>query len=229
VRQAGFSSIRDLWLRAGIAPAALRCLAEADAFASLGLSRRESLWAVRALRRIADKDDLPLFARVIMPASEPQIALPAMTRGQEVTEDYRAIYLSLKAHPVSFLRRALDGRGMVSAMAMAQGPNDARVTVGGLVLVRQRPGSGQTVFMTLEDETGIANVIVWARVFEAFRPIVMGARLVAVTGKVQKESNVVHLIADHLADMTPLLRTLDDAQHNASSVAALMPKGRNFH
>jgi error-prone DNA polymerase len=229
VRQAGFSSIRDLWLRAGIAPPALRCLAEADAFASLGLSRREALWAVRALRRIADKDDLPLFARVIMPASEPQIALPAMTRGQEVTEDYRAIYLSLKAHPVSFLRRALDGRGMVSAMAMAQGPNDARVTVGGLVLVRQRPGSGQTVFMTLEDETGIANVIVWARVFEAFRPIVMGARLVAVTGKVQKESNVVHLIADHLADMTPLLRTLDDAQHNASSVAALMPKGRNFH
>ena len=112
-RGAGFDSIRDLWLRSGLTPSVLERLATADAFRSLGLDRREALWAVRALRRAGDKDDLPLFAHAAMPAREPDVALPPMRMGEQVVEDYRRLHLSLKAHPVSFLRRELDRRGIL--------------------------------------------------------------------------------------------------------------------
>ena len=210
-RGAGFDSIRDLWLRSALKPSALERLAAADAFRSLGLDRRQALWIVRALRRAGDKDDLPLFARAASSALEPDVALPPMRIGEHVVEDYRHLHLSLKAHPVSFLRRELDRRGILCHGRLATMPSGRRVTVAGLVLVRQRPGSANgVIFMTLEDETAVANTIVWPKIFEAFRPIVIGARLVSVTGKLQNEFGVIHVVAERLDDLTPLLRCLAD-------------------
>jgi error-prone DNA polymerase len=210
LRGAGFDSVRDLWLRTGLPPKALERLAHADAFNSLGLSRRDALWAVRALQRAGDKDDLPLFRRVRMPELEPDAALPPMLPGRQVIEDYRHLHLSLKAHPVSFLRAALDARGIVRHDRLPEMPPGRRVTIGGLVLVRQRPGIGNVIFMTLEDETGIANIIVWPRKFEEYRPIVMGARVISVTGLLQNEKDVIHIVADRFDDLTPLLGCLNE-------------------
>jgi error-prone DNA polymerase len=210
VRGRGFDSVRDLWLRTGLQPKALQKLAHADAFNSLGLSRRDALWAVKALQRAGDKDDLPLFARVNMPALEPNAYLPPMLPGQQVIEDYRHLHLSLKAHPVSFLRAALTARGIVRHELLPAIAPGRRVTIGGIVLVRQRPGDAKAIFMTVEDETAIANTIVWLRTFEKYRPIVMGARLVAVSGVLQNEKSVIHIVADHFEDLTPLLNRLND-------------------
>jgi len=208
VRGRGFDSVRDLWLRTGLPPTVLEKLALADAFRSLGLTRRDALWAVRALKRSGDKDDLPLFKRVKMPELEPDAHLPPMPPGEEVIEDYRHLHLSLKAHPVSFLRAELDHRGIVPHARLAALPSGVRVTVAGLVLVRQRPGDAKAIFMTLEDETGIANAILWLRTFELYRPVVLGARLISVTGMVQNESGVIHVVAEHLTDLSALLRQL---------------------
>ena len=211
VRGRGFDSVRDLWLRTRLPPAALERLANADAFNSLGLSRRDALWAVRALQRAGDKDDLPLFARVAMPELEPDAALPSMPPGEQVVEDYRHLHLSLKAHPLSFLRADLDRRGIVRHEHLPGIADGERITVAGLVLVRQRPGTAKgVIFMTLEDETGIANTIVWQRTFETFRPVVLGARLAAVTGRLQSASGVIHVVAEQIDDLTPLLRRLSD-------------------
>jgi len=212
VRGRGFDSVRDLWLRTRLAPAVLERLAKADAFGSLGLTRRDALWAVRALQRAGDKDDLPLFARVTMPELEPDAHLPPMPPGEQVIEDYRHLHLSLKAHPVSFLRADLDRRGILPHERLAETPSGARVTIAGLVLVRQRPGDAKAIFMTLEDETGIANTILWLRTFETYRPVVLGARLIGVTGTLQNESGVIHVVADHLEDLSGLLRHLSE-QH----------------
>jgi error-prone DNA polymerase len=232
-RGAGFDSVRDLWLRTALPPAALERLAAADAFRSLGLDRRDVLWAVRALRRAGDKDDLPLFARVAMEELEPDADLPPMPPGQQVVEDYRHLRLSLKAHPVSFLRGEFDRQGIVRHEQLSCMRSGQRVTVGGIVLVRQRPGTAKNViFMTMEDETGIANIIIWPRVFESFRPEVLGARLVSVTGALQNEQGVIHVVADRIEDLTPMLRRLseDPAPAEAAvAVVAVMPKGRNFH
>jgi error-prone DNA polymerase len=221
VRGRGFDSVRDLWLRTKLPPAALERLANADAFRSLGLDRREALWAVRALRRAGDKDDLPLFARATMSEQEPDVSLPPMPPGEHVVEDYRHLHLSLKAHPVSFLRGDLQRRGAIQHDTLPTIPNGQRVTIAGLVLVRQRPGTAKgVIFMTLEDETGIANTIVWQRTFEAFRPQVLGARLVSVTGPLQSASGVIHVVAEDIRDLTPLLRRLSD-EHGC--VDALAP------
>ncbi len=156
-----------------------------------------------------DKDDLPLFAAVAMPELEPDAALPPMPLGEHVVADYRHLHLSLKAHPVSFLRGELERRGIVRHERLGALPSGRIVTVAGLVLVRQRPGSAQgVIFMTLEDETGIANTIVWPKVFEIFRPVVLGARLISVTGKLQNEQNVIHVVAHRLDDLSHLLRSL---------------------
>ena len=215
-----FDSIRDLWLRTGFPPSVLERLAEADAFRSLGLDRRDALWAVRALRRAGDKDDLPLFARSTMPQCEPDVALPPMALGEHVVADYRHLQLSLKAHPVAFLRADLAARGILRHEQLATIPSGRRVTVAGLVLVRQRPGTASgVIFMTLEDETAIANVIVWPKIFETFRPVVLGARLVSVTGVLQNEAGVIHVVADRLDDLSPLLRRLSDQGDQPSSLA----------
>jgi error-prone DNA polymerase len=144
-----------------------------------------------------------------MPALEPDIALPPMLLGEHVVEDYRRLHLSLKAHPVAFLRADLARRGILRHDELPAIASGRRVTVGGLVLVRQRPGTAAgVIFMTLEDETAIANTIVWPKIFETFRPIVLGARLISVTGKLQNESGVIHVVAERVEDLTALLRRL---------------------
>jgi error-prone DNA polymerase len=211
-RGAGYDSIRDLWLRTGLGAAVLERLADADAFRSLGLDRRMALWAVRGLDRVGDQDDLPLFsASRPTREHEPDARLPPMPLGAHVVEDYRSLSLSLKAHPVAFMRRRLEARGILRSEALAEIASGKRVMVAGLVLVRQRPGTASgVIFMTIEDETGIANIIVWPKVFERLRPIVIGARFVAVTGKLQSQDDVVHLIAERLEDLTPMLGLLSE-------------------
>jgi error-prone DNA polymerase len=211
-RGAGYDSIRDLWLRTGLNPAVLERLADADAFRSLGLDRRMALWAARGLGRVGDQDDLPLFsASRPTRGHEPDARLPPMPLGAHVVEDYRRLSLSLKAHPVAFMRRRLEARGILRSDALAEIASGKRVTVAGLVLVRQRPGTASgVIFMTIEDEAGIANIIVWPKVFERLRAIVIGARFVAVTGKLQSQDSVMHVIAERLEDLTPMLGLLSE-------------------
>ncbi|WP_336065954.1 error-prone DNA polymerase [Nitratireductor rhodophyticola] len=254
-RAAGFfTTLRDLYFRSGIDMFSLRRLAEADAFRSLGLDRRAALWEVRGLSGHhgvrAAAEELPLFASAKSAAATPlqeeeSVALPDLLPGEQVVEDYGTLGLSLKAHPVSFLRRLLDRRRVLKTRALAETPAGRFVRVSGLVLVRQRPGTASgVIFMTLEDETGIANVIVWPRVFQRFRRIVFGARMVTVEGILQKESNVIHVVARRLIDTTPdLLAAMSDqgvgaVEEKAATAQNLwrhprdvrvLPKGRNFH
>jgi error-prone DNA polymerase len=208
-REAGYDSIRDLWLRTELPHGFLQCLAEADAFRSLGLDRREALWAVKGLNRAGDKDDLPLLKSLSFKAREPDAGLLPMLLGEHVVEDYRMLSLSLKAHPVSFVRANLTGRKIMRTEELALLQTGCRVSVAGLVLVRQRPGSAKgVIFLTMEDETGIANAVIWPKVFEILRPVVMGARFIAVTGRLQNESGVIHVIAERAEDLTPLLNLL---------------------
>ncbi len=214
-RGKGYDSIRDLWLRTGLAPGTLAALAEADAFRSLGLDRRDALWAVRGLNRAGDKDDLPLLKDLSFRALEPEAHLPPMSLGEHVVEDYRHLALSLKAHPVSFLRPHLKTENIVRTQDLAVMPSGRRVRTAGLVLIRQRPGTASgIIFLTLEDETGIANVIVWPKIFETYRPVVIAARFIAVTGRLQSESGVIHVIAERIDDMTPLLGLLSRPENN---------------
>jgi len=145
-----------------------------------------------------------------MPELEADVALPPLRPGEHVIEDYRHLHLSLKAHPVSFLRADLDKPGITRHKNLATIPSGLSVTVAGLVLVRQRPGNGKAIFMTLEDETGIANIIVWLRTFEEFRPVVLGARLIGVTGEVRNESGVIHIVAREMEDLSFLLSRLSE-------------------
>ena len=219
-RGQAYDSVRDLWLRSGLSSAALERLADADAFRSLGLDRRQALWAVRGLDRVGDQDDLPLFASRPARETEPDARLPPMPLGAHVVEDYRRLSLSLKAHPTSFMRARLAARGILRSDALRSVRNGERVTVAGLVLVRQRPGTAKgVIFMTLEDETGIANVIVWPKAFERLRAIVLGARFVAVTGKLQSELGVIHIVAERMDDLTPMLGMLSEAGATIGALA----------
>ncbi|WP_163270775.1 error-prone DNA polymerase [Chelativorans alearense] len=204
-RGAGYDSVRDLWLRAGLGKSTVARLAEADAFRSLGLDRRSALWAARALDEKAAAERLPLFDRPSLRLAdrEPEMRLPPMPLGEHVVHDYRALGLSLKAHPVSFLRTRLDAEGVTSNESLPVMGNGRRLSVAGLVLIRQRPGTSKgVIFMTLEDETGIANIVVWHKTFERFRPQVLGARFVRVTGRLQAASGVIHLIAERIEDLS---------------------------
>jgi error-prone DNA polymerase len=219
-RGQGYDSVRDLWLRSDLSSAVLEKLADADAFRSLGLDRRQALWAVRGLDRVGDQDDLPLFASRPERDTEPDARLPPMPLGAHVVEDYRRLSLSLKAHPASFMRARLSARGSLRAEALRSVKNGARVTVAGLVLVRQRPGTARgVIFMTLEDETGVANIIVWPKIFERLRAIVLGARFVAVTGKLQSEQGVIHVVAERMADLTPMLGLLSETGQTIDALA----------
>jgi error-prone DNA polymerase len=221
-RGAGYASVRDLWLRTALASHVIERLADADAFGSLGLTRRQALWAAKALGRMGDKqDDLPLFRIDAAPTpvptasscSEPEVALPPMPPGEEVVNDYRFLELSLRAHPATFLRADLARRGIARNEDLRARRSGERIAVSGLVTIRQRPGSANgVIFMTIEDETAIANIIVWPKTFERFRPIILGARYVAVSGEVQQESGVIHVVAWRIEDLTALLvRLTDDA------------------
>ncbi|MBZ0229147.1 MAG: error-prone DNA polymerase [Bauldia sp.] len=221
-----FVSVDDLWKRAGVPVAALTRIAEADGFGSaFGLARREALWAIKALR----DEPLPLFAAA--PAredgagaecDEPRVALRPMTAGREVVEDYGHLGLSLRNHPVAFLRSDLAARKIVTC-AEAMAARDGRwLEAAGVVLVRQRPGSAKGVmFITLEDETGISNLVVWPKVFEANRRTVLGARMMAVRGRIRREGEVVHLVAQRLTDLSA-----DLASVGARDEAFPLPHGR---
>ncbi|MGR9426302.1 error-prone DNA polymerase [Rhizobium leguminosarum] len=221
-----FASIDDLWRRAGVPSAALVQLAEADAFRpALGLARREALWAIKALR----DEPLPLFAaasaraaEIVPEVNEPTIELRPMTAGSEVVEDYGHVGLTLRAHPLSFLREDLRRRRIVSC-ADAMATRDGRwLEAAGIVLVRQRPGSAKGVmFITLEDETGIANLVVWAKVFEANRRAVLSASMMAVRGRIQREGDVVHLVAQRITDLSA-----DLASVGSRDAAFPLPHGR---
>jgi error-prone DNA polymerase len=269
-----YASVRDVWVRTGLDIRVMERLADADAFGSIGLTRRQGLWAVKALGRAGDQDALPLFAlpspretvgtRLGPPPRgegrrararrggetgadisdvaatpptptpdpspqgggekeraraesgefrEPAVALPAMPLGEEVVNDYRFLDLSLRAHPASFLRADLAARGIVDNATLRARRSGERVTVSGLVTIRQRPGSANgVVFMTIEDETATANIIVWPDTFERFRPLVLGARYLGVLGRVQHENNVIHVVAERLDDLTALLAHLTEDQ-----------------
>jgi error-prone DNA polymerase len=203
-RTTQYRSVGDLWRRANIPVAALERLAEADAFQTVGLNRRQALWAIRGL----SDSRLPLFDTVpVEPDGEPEVALTAMTAGRQVVEDYRSVGLSLRRHPVSFLRQDLAARRIVRCADLATIRDGKHVEVAGIILVRQRPGSAHGVlFVTIEDETGHANLILWPSVFERQRRLVLSASMIACRGKLQREGEVIHVIAEHLTDLSDLLR-----------------------
>lgn len=236
-----FVSPEDLWRRSGISRATLVRLANADAFGSMGLDRRQAAWAVGELD---DSGPLPLFAgAAARPKVEP--ALPAMSQGQHVVADYRATGLSLKRHPVALLRERLARRGVRPAAELAEMRDGARVAVAGIVLVRQRPGTARkVVFATLEDETGTANLVVFPSVQERGRRDLLTARLMICRGKVQSEDGVVHVIAEQVEALNEWLDGLATeraegadasepcAAGGSRAVAAAEPyvgRGRFFH
>jgi DNA-directed DNA polymerase III PolC len=197
----------DLWRRSGLTKRQIMALARADAFASLGLSRRDVLWAVRGFSDV----HLPLFDEVRAHDPEPSVALPALTLGEAVVDDYGSFSLSLRSHPLALLRSTFAQRGISSTEVLENSRNDDVFTLAGLVLVRQRPGTASgVVFVTLEDEKGIANLVVWPKVFEAHRRIVMGARLLAVRGRIQREDIVIHLVAEELWDLSSELDSISE-------------------
>ena len=201
----GYRDPESIWLRAGVSPAALERLAEADAFTSVGLTRRDALWQVRAIRA---PSQLPLFNDRLDGEAihEPQTALPQMHLGEEVVEDYVSTRLTLRAHPMELLRPLMTDLTRHDALITAP---LRRTTVCGLVITRQRPGTASgVVFLTLEDETGVANIVVWRQMFERFRRAVMGGRLLRITGPLQREGIVVHLIAEQIEDVSHRLNDL---------------------
>ncbi len=212
-RGAGYDSVRDLWMRSGLSRRAMELLADADAFSSIGLARRDALWAVRALDPLGAAERLPLFALAGPGAlqREAEVSLPPMPLGEQVINDYRSLSFSLKAHPVSFVRQQLKQAGYRQNADLQDIRSDRFVSVAGLVLVRQRPGTAKgVVFETIEDESGVANVIVWPKIFERYRTIVLGSRFVGIRGTLQSQEGVIHVIARQLEDLTPLLTRLSD-------------------
>jgi len=248
VRGAGYADAEDLARRARLPGRAMRLLADADAFRSLGLDRREALWAVR---RLPDDGALPLFeaaaAREL--GAEPDARLPPMPPGEHIAADYQTVRLSLKGHPMGILRPLFRAEAVATCAETAARPDGARVRTAGVVLVRQRPGNGNAIFVTLEDETGIANVVLWARLFERFRREVMAARLMQVEGRVQKSpEGVVHLAAERVLDRTEALGRLSEVHRARIELAPadaflhpqpprpghprnvrILPKSRDFH
>ena len=221
-RGEGYRSVRDLWLRSGLSAAAIQRLAAADAFRSIGLDRRQALWEVKALDAGSASERLPLFEApaLVLRDNEPKVDLPRMPDGEHVIHDYRMLSLSLKAHPVSFLRERLDEERVLSNASLAAVASGVGVSVAGLVLVRQQPGSAKgVIFMTVEDETGVANIIVWRKVFNVFRSVVLGARFVRVTGRLQSVSGVIHVVADRIEDLTPWLGALSEAASHIGGLA----------
>ena len=210
-----FASVDDLWRRATAPAASLVRLAEADAFRpALRLDRREALWAIKALREVP----LPLFAAADARDGSVQAEVPEtlpdlkpMTPGREVVEDYGHLGLTLRDHPLSFLRGDLQRRHVMTC-ADGTAMRDRRLTrIAGLVLVRQKPGSAKGVmFITIEDETGVANLVIWPSLYEAQRRVVLSSSLLVVDGKVQREGEVVHIVATKLHDGSGLLASIGE-------------------
>ncbi len=203
-----FADVPDLWQRAGVRLATLERLAAADTMRSLGLDRRQALWAVKGLANAAP---LPLFAWSAASETgiEPRVDLPEMALSEHVVCDYQTLRLSLKAHPMGFLRAGLAASGVVACAGLRTLRDGARVAVAGVVLVRQRPGSAKgVVFMTIEDETGIANVVVWPKTLERYRREIMSGRLMLIRGRIQRHEDIIHVVSAVVEDRSDLLATL---------------------
>ncbi|MEN3168674.1 error-prone DNA polymerase [Gluconobacter sp. OJB] len=209
-RMPDYESIDDVWRRADVPVSALECLAEADAFRVFGQMRRAALWSIKGLADTA----LPLFEAAdrgrnfpLPEVIEPEIVLPQMSERASVHEDYRATGLSLNGHPVAFLREGLRKEGIVRCGDLPYLRDGRRIQLTGLVLMRQRPGTANgTMFVTIEDETGTANLIVWKDVQEKYRRPLLASRLLACKGRLQKEGDVIHVVVLSLEDQTPLLQ-----------------------
>ncbi|WP_341208496.1 error-prone DNA polymerase [uncultured Sphingomonas sp.] len=203
--EAPFRSVEDLWRRSGVPLATLEKLAKADGFHALGLDRRQALWAIRGL----GETPLPLLEAA--ERREPPVSLVPLTAGREVVEDYRATQLTLREHPLFFLRDRLADQRVIPCAQLKETRDGRRVEVAGIILVRQKPGSAKGVlFITIEDETGVANIILWPDRFEAQRTVVMSSAMIGVTGVVQREGEVIHVIADRIHDRTAMLRDVGD-------------------
>lgn len=262
-----FSSIEELARRVRVKPVdqgkkpaddpgtplparALDLLADADACRSLGRVRREASWEVRRM----PQGELPLFAaaKARELAEEPDAALPAMPLSEEVAADYLTTRISLKQHPMTFLRPVFRAEGVLSAEELAATKNGARAKVAGVVLIRQRPGKGNAIFATLEDETGVVNILLWARMFERYRLPLMASRLMEAQGVVQRvregEVDVLHLMADRIVDRTGELARLSEDHRARIDISPgdkalrpdirrqghprnirILPKSRDFH
>ena len=230
-----FETMDDLWQRAGVPVAALTQIAEADGFRPcFGLARRDALWAIRGLR----DEPLPLFVaasaaqtELIPELAEPAVTLRPMSEGGEVVQDYRHLSLTLRAHPVSFLRQDLRRNGLVTCQDAMESRNRRWVEAAGIVLVRQRPGSAKGVmFITLEDETGIANLVVWPKVYEQNRRTILASGMIAVRGRVQREGEVVHLVVQRVTDLSADLASIGrrDSADRSSQAPSISLRARDF-
>ena len=249
-RDAPYTNFAEMKKRARLDAGSCRKLAAADALRSMGLDRRQGLWETQALK---DAPDLPIFAHAdaLDIGEEPEVKLPQMPRAEHVVADYQTLRLSLKAHPLSFFRSSLTRQGYVRASSLPKIQHGAHVSLAGLVLVRQKPGSAKGVcFITLEDETGVANLVIWPKLFEAFRPVIMTSRLLVVHGQVQTDGKVIHVVANKLVNRSDNLGVLsgerlpdltmptDEVKHPIPDRggmrghprdARVIPKSRDFH
>ncbi len=231
-RASGVRCTGEIARHAGLARGVLERIAEADAFRTEALDRRAALWRVSGLRDVRRIDaEAPLLAGVCA-AEEDAIALPPMRLSEHVAEDYRTTGLSLKAHPCAFFRRALSRKGALPAVQLRAAGDGRRVRTAGLVLNRQRPGTAKNVmFATLEDETGVANLVIWDRLFQAERRILMTSGFLFVEGRLQIAHDVVHLVVERVADLTPHLAKLRTGGEDAAEAApaARLQRSRDFH
>lgn len=222
-RQSAYSSITGM-MDVGLSLIALEKLADADAFTSLGIDRRQALWEITAL---GDRPIALFEGQASESTMEGQIELPLLTKSQHVVADYARTSLSIKAHPVSFLRGKLDLLHVVPTAKLGLIQNDMPVKVCGLITVRQRPGTSKGVlFITIEDDTGFSNIVVWSNVFEKYRKEILRAKLLMVAGKIQVEGEVIHVIAQRCFDMSGLLKDLTTEGDHAADI---FHGGRNFH
>jgi len=248
-RRQGYSSINDL-REAGITATVLENLADGDTFRSIGLDRRQALWEVS----VKDKPVAIFTRQSLQEPAEERVKLPVMTLSEHVVHDYAATTLSLKAHPVSFVRGSLDQLRVRTAASLASAKNGDTVKVAGLVLVRQRPGTASGIcFITLEDETGTANLVVFQKLFDQYRKEIIQSRLLMVEGQLQREGEVIHVVVRRCHNLSKLLRVLttprDEELHTIRSRAdetsspflsskhapenvvvqgKIFPEGRNF-
>ena len=231
-RDAGAASLEDLAHQGRLSRRTLELLAEADAFRSLGLDRREALWAAKALAPEVKAEAEPTLLSGLG-LEEPPAPLPRMRLPAHVAEDYRTTGLSLKAHPCGFFRPLLDNLGAVPTERLKTMRDGQRVTVGGLVLIRQRPGTAKgVVFATLEDETGVANAVIWQDVFTANRRTVMSSAFLVVSGRLQRASDVIHVVAERFIDLSPRLaqmQTADGQGAHHHAATGRMLHSRDFH
>jgi error-prone DNA polymerase len=229
-RHSGARTVHDF---AGVLhPRTMELLAEADAFRSLGLARREALWAVKGLSGEARAPiEVPLLTQ--LPLFEDAAELPVMGLPEHVHEDYRTTRLSLKAHPLEFFRQALARRGVMPASQLNDVKDGARVSVAGLVLIRQQPGTAKgIVFLTIEDETAPANIVIWKDRFRANRRTVMMSSFLVVHGRVQKADGVIHVVAERFTDLSSQLSKLREepkAITVSQEVKGRLIRSRDFH